>query len=148
MADLQMALSEAVKLNRGIEQFLKFSTYTDYDDLSGLDIDCSDGEQLFLWEELRHVTDKLADVQENISYPARPVTEVSRLRKGTAGKYRTAKGHFYDCRSSIEALVTDEYHEVPYWTRTVVEHNGEDYYLVGHKGLSMKGLTVRVRSAT
>ena len=148
MADLQMALSEAVKLNRSITQFLKFSTYTDYDDLSGLDIDFADGEQLLLLDELRRITDQLADVQEYISYLTRPVTEVSRLRKGTAGKYRTAKGHFYDCRSSIEALVTDEYHEVPYWTRTVVEHNGEDYCLVGYKGLSMDGLTVRVRSAT
>ena len=36
MADLQAALSEAVKLNRSILHFLKFSTYTDYDDLSGL----------------------------------------------------------------------------------------------------------------
>ena len=148
MADLQAALSEAVRLNRSITQFLKFSTYTDYDDLSGLDIDFHDGEQLLLLDELRRITDQLADVQEYISYLTRPIVEVSRLRKGTAGKYRTAKGHFYDCRSSIEALVTDEYHEVPYWTRTVVEHNGEDYYLVGYKNLSMKGLTVRVRSAT
>ena len=147
MADLQMALSEAVKLNRSITQFLKFSTYTDYDDLSGLDIDFADGEQLLLLDELRRITDQLADVQEYISYLTRPVTEVSRLRKGTAGKYRTAKGHFYDCRSSIEALVTDEYHEVPYWTRTIVEHNGEDYYLVGYKDLPMDGLRVRVRSA-
>ena len=146
MADLQMALSEAVKLNRSITQFLRFSTYTDYDDLSGLDIDFADGEQLLLLDELRRITDQLADVQEYISYLTRPVTEVSRLRKGTAGKYRTAKGHFYDCRSSIEALVTDEYHEVPYWTRTIVEHNGEDYYLVGYKDLPMDGLTVRVRS--
>ena len=115
MADLQMALSEAVKLNRSITQFLRFSTYTDYDDLSGLDIDFADGEQLLLLDELRRITDQLADVQEYISYLTRPVTEVSRLRKGTAGKYRTAKGHFYDCRSSIEALVTDEYHEVPLW---------------------------------
>ena len=147
MADLQMALSEAVKLNRSITQFLKFSTYTDYDDLSGLDIDCTDGEQLLLWEELRRITDKLAEVQEYITYLTQPITEVSVLRKGTAGKYRTAKGHFYDCRSTIEALVTDEYHEVPYWTRTVVEHNGEDYYLVGYKDLPMNGLRVRVRSA-
>ena len=147
MADLQMALSEAVKLNRSITQFLRFSTYTDYDDLSGLDIDFADGEQLLLLDELRRITDQLADMQEYISYLTRPVTEVSRLRKGTAGKYRTAKGHFYDCRSSIEALVTDEYHEVPYWTRTIVEHNGEDYYLVGYKDLPMDGLRVRVRSA-
>lgn len=147
MADLQMALSEAVKLNRSITQFLKFSTYTDYDDLSGLDIDRTDSEQLLLWEEMRRITDKLADVQEYVSYLTRPITEVSILRKGTAGKYRTAKGHFYDCRSNIEALVTDEYHEVPYWTRTIVEHNGEDYYLVGYKNLPMNGLRVRVRSA-
>lgn len=147
MADLQMALSEAVKLNRSISQFLKFSTYTDYDDLSGLDIDRTDSEQLLLWEELRRITDKLADVQEYVSCLTRPITEVSILRKGTAGKYRTAKGHYYDCRSNIEALVTDEHHEVPYWTRTVVEHNGEDYYLVGYKNLSMNGLRVRVRSA-
>ena len=147
MADLQMVFSEAVKLNRSITQFLKFSTYPDYDDLSRLDIDRTDSEQLLLWEELRRITDRLADVQEYISYLTLPVTEVSVLRKGTAGKYRTAKGHFYDCRSSIEALVTDEYHEVPYWTRTIVEHNGEDYYLVGYKNLPMNGLRVRVRLA-
>ena len=147
MADLQMALSEAVKLNRSITQFLKFSTYTDYDDLSGLVIDRTDSEQLLLWEEMRRITDRLADVQEYISYLTRPITEVSTLRKGTSGKYRTAKGRFYDCGSSIEALVTDEYHDVSYWTRATVEHNGEDYYLVGYKDLSMKGLRVRVRSA-
>lgn len=146
MADLQMALSEAVKLNRSITQFLKFSTYTDYDDLSGLDMDLTDGEQLFLRDELRVIADRLADVQDFISYLSRPIVEDSRLRKGTAGKYRTAKGHIYDCRSRIEALVSDEYHEVPYWTRTTVEHNGEDYYLVGYQGIPMNGLRVRVRS--
>ena len=68
MANLQEAFAEAVKLNRQITQFLKFSTYTNYDDLSGLDgIDRTDGEQLLLWEELRLITDKLADAQERIA---------------------------------------------------------------------------------
>lgn len=147
MADLQMALEEAFKLNRSIAQFLKFTTYPDYDDLSGLDIDFNDSEQLLIWEELRVITDRLADVQDFISYLARPIVEESRLRKGVAGKYRTAKGHYYDCSSIIEALVSDEYHEVPYWTRTTVEHNGKDYYLVGYRDVPMKGLRVRVRSA-
>lgn len=147
MADLQMALEEAFKLNQSIAQFLKFTTYPDYDDLSGLDIDFNDGEQLLIWEELRGITDRLADVQDFISYLARPIVEESRLRKGVAGKYRTAKGHYYDCSSIIEALVSDEYHEVPYWTRTTVEHNGKDYYLVGYRDVPMKGLRVRVRSA-
>ena len=148
MANLQTVFAEAVKLERDISRFLKVSTYPDYDDLSGLDIDFSDGEQLLLLDELWRVADKLADVQECIAYLSRPVTETSRLRKGTAGKYRTAKGHFYDCSSNIEALVTDEYHAVPYWTRTTVEHDGEDYYLVGYKDLPMNGLRVRVRPAT
>lgn len=39
MADLQAALLDAVKLNQHITQFLKFSTYPEYNDLSGLDID-------------------------------------------------------------------------------------------------------------
>ena len=39
------------------------------------------------------------------------------------------------------------YLDVPYWTRTTVEHNGEDYYLVGYKGLPMNGPRVHVRSA-
>ena len=89
MADLQMVLSEATKLNQHITQSLKFSTYPEYNDLSGLDIDFHDGEQILIWDELRRIMDKLADVQEYISYLTRPITEVSRLRKGTAGKYQT-----------------------------------------------------------
>ena len=85
MADLQMVLSEATKLNQHITQSLKFSTYPEYNDLSGLDIDFHDGEQILIWDELRRIMDKLADVQEYIFYLTRPITEVSILRKGTAG---------------------------------------------------------------
>jgi len=147
MADLQIVLTEAVKLNQSISRFLKFSTYTDYGDLSSLDIDLTDGEQVFLRDELRVITDHLADVQDYIEYLSRPVVEVSRLQKGISGKYRTAKGHYYDCRSRIEALVSDEYHDVPYWTRTTVEHNGKDYYLIGYLNVPMDGLRVRVRAS-
>jgi len=147
MADLQMVLAEAVKLNQIISRFLKFSTYTNYGDLSGLDIDLTDGEQVFLRDELLAITDHLADVQDYIEYLSRPIVEVSRLRKGISGKYRTAKGHYYDCGSRIEALVSDEYHDVPYWARTTVEHNGKDYYLVGYLNIPMDGLRVRVRAS-
>ncbi len=140
MANLQQIFAEAVQLNQGITWFLKASTFFEYSDLSGLDPDTRDGEQM-LWDELRFITDKLADVQERITYLTRPVSEVSRLRKGAAGKDRTAKGHYYDCRSGIEALVTDEYRDVPYWTRTAVEHDGRDYYLAGFRDLPLSSLT-------
>lgn len=147
MADLQQVFEEAVRLNQDITQFLKASTYFEYDDLSGLDgIDRTNGEQILLWEELRFITGKLADAQERIAYLTRPIAETCRLRRGSSGKYQTARGTFYSCGSSIEALVADEYHDVPYWARTVVEHDGKDYYLVGCKGLPMNGLTVRVRT--
>ena len=89
---------------------------------------------------------QVADAEEYISYLIRPIIEVSRLRKGIAGNYWTARGHYYNCCSSIEALVTDEYHDVPYWTRTTLEHNGENYYLVGYKALSIEDLRVRLKS--
>lgn len=146
MADLQMVLAEAVKLNQSITQFINFTTYPKCGDLSGLDMDLTDLEQIMLWDELWNITDKLADVQARINYLSQPVVEVSRLSKGTAGKYRTEKEHYYDCQSSIEALVTDEYRDAPYWTRTTVEHDGKDYYLRGFHGLPMDGLTVRVRA--
>ena len=50
MANLQEAFAEAVKLNRQITQFLKFSTYTNYDDLSGLDGINLPFAQGHLWE--------------------------------------------------------------------------------------------------
>ena len=90
MVDLQMALSEAVKLNRSISQFLKFSTYTDYDDLSGLDMDRTDSEQLLLWEELRRITDKLADVEESLPGPSRRSAVCGRGPPGSTARRRAA----------------------------------------------------------
>ena len=63
-------------------------------------------------------------MQEYISYLTQPITEFSILRKEIAGKYRTTKGHLYDYSHRIETLETDKYHEVPYWIRTTVKHNG------------------------
>ena len=147
MADLKMVQEETAKLNQSIQRLLKLSTYEKYDDLSGLDMDLTDPEQIFARDELRWIMEKLDDVEERISYLSRPILEVSKLHRSSAGKYETDSGHFYCCGSVIEALVTDEYHDGPYWARACVEHDGTDYYLVGNKGVSMNGLTVRVRAA-
>ena len=66
MKDLQTLLAEATKLNREIGRILKASTFSDYSDLSELDIDTRDGEQIFLRDQLYHIMDKLADVQSCI----------------------------------------------------------------------------------
>ena len=147
MADLNMVLKESQKLNGNIRSLLRLSTYDDYDDLSGLHIDYEDGQQLFLQSELREVMEKLSDVADRIAYLSRPVMETSRLHKNRSGRYETKGGHYYTSGSGIEALIKDDYQEVPYWVWTSVEHDGKGYYLVGHKNVRLDGLTVRVRKA-
>ncbi len=147
MADLNLLLKEAQKLNLSIRGILRLSTYEDYDDLSGLHINYEDGQQLFLQSELREVMEKLSDVERRIAYLSRPVKETSRLHKNGSGRYETKSGHYYTSGSGIEVLIKDDWREVPYWVWTSVEHDGRDYYLVGHKDIRMDGLTVRVREA-
>ena len=147
MADLNMVLLEAQKLNGSIRSLLRLSTYEDYDDLSGLHIDYEDGQQLFLQSELREIMEKLSDVTGRITYLSRPVKEISCLHKNRSGRYETKNGHEYTSGSGIEVLIKDDYQEVPYWVWTRVEHDGKGYYLVGHKNIQLDGLTVRVREA-
>lgn len=145
MADIKKVFDETLKLDRGIQSLLSFSAFERNGDLSGLHIDFEDSEQLFLTEELREIMEKLSDVHFRLKYLSRPVRETGRLHKNRSGRYETASGHYYTSGQGIEALITDGYPEVAYWVWTRVEHNGNDYYLVGHKDVSMDGLTVRVR---
>lgn len=147
MADLNTVLTKTMELNWNIRSLLRLSTFKNYDDLSGLTVNYEDGEQLFILDELRTVMDKLANVENIIDHLSRPIVETSRLFKNESGRYETRSGHCFTSGCSIEALVSDDYHEVPYWIRTRVEHNGEDYYLVGHRDVPMGGLTVRMRKA-
>lgn len=146
MTTLQTIFEEATKLNREIERILKSSTYIDYGDLSGLDIDTSDGEQIFLRDQMYHIMDKLADVQSQIEYLNLPIGKITRLHRNGYGQYETSEGDCLHCGFPLEALISDEYRRVPYWARTRIEHNGTDYYLVGHKNTSLDGLTVRMRT--
>lgn len=112
---------------------LKSSTYDDCDDLSGLDIDYRDGEQLFLLEELQAIMRNLDEVRGRLIYLSLPVREVSRLHKNESGRYETDGGHYYTCGSPIEALVEDEYHEVPYWVWTATSR-GRTFFPVSRHG--------------
>jgi len=133
------------ELQQGITRLLRSSTYNQYDDLSGLEINYEDSEELFRLDELRGIMEKLADVEDAIRYMGQPVREVGRLWKNAAGRYETESGHYFCCGSPIEALVSDSRYDVPYWVRTSIEHDGHDYFLVGHRHVSLDGLTVRIR---
>ncbi len=147
MANLKEVWAKTAEMKWKIDSLLRLSTYNDYDDLSGLDIDYDSAEELFLLNELKGVMRAFQEVQDRLNYLSRPIKETSRLSRNRSDRYETYRGYCYTCGSRIEALVSDNRHDSLYWTRTSVEHDGSDYYLVGHKGVSMDGLTVRVREA-
>lgn len=147
MANLKEVWAKTAEMKWKIDSLLRLSTYNDYDDLSGLEIDYDNPDELFLADELRKIMEQFQDIQDKLKYLSRPVKETSRLYKNESGRYETLCGCCYTCGSPIEALVSDNRHDSPYWTRASVEHDGSDYYLTGHKGVEMDGLTVRVREA-
>ena len=145
MAELDMALVQMKGLKCRIDDILNVTTYDEHADLRGLHADRKDSDQLFQLRELQKIMRKLADIGGSIEYLFRPVQETSTLHKDENGEYRTEKGFYYRSGSLIEVLLQDDSHEVPCWTLTKVEHDGEDYYLVGYEEIPMEGLNVRVR---
>lgn len=145
MKDLRELLERSQKLNIDIKRLLKESTYLEYDDLSRLDINYKDAEQLLLQEQLWKVMQELEDVSDRLDYLALPIKEVSRLHKNSDGRYETESGKYFTSGCRVEALVSDGYREVPYWVRTSIEHDGKDYFLAGYQKVELEGLKVRLR---
>lgn len=145
MADLTMTLARVAGLKPRIDDILKYSTYDEHADLRGLHVDNKDSDQLFQLRELKAIMGKLADIAGSIEYLFRPVLETGTLHKDESGEYRTEKGYCYRSGSLIEVLLQNDSHEVPCWVLAKVEHDGEDYYLIGYDDIPMEGLNVRVR---
>lgn len=145
MKDLGELLERSQKLNTDIKRLLKESTYLEYDDLSKLDIDYKDAEQLLFHEQLWKVMQELEDVSDRLDYLALPIKEVSRLHKNPDGRYETESGQYFTSGCRVEALVSDGFRTVPYWVKTSIEHDGNDYFLVGYREVELEGLKVRLR---
>ena len=143
--ELSMALTLMDGIKNWIDDVLDVTTYDEHADLRGLHADHKDSEQLFQLRELQAIMRKLAEISDNIEYLSRPVRETGTLHKDESGEYRTENG--YCCRSGIliEVLLQGDPNEAPCWVQTKVEHDGEDYYLLGYDDIPMEGLHVRVR---
>ena len=60
-----------------------------------------------------------------------------KLYKNEFGKFEIDEWHWFSCGSRIELLLCDV------WVCTRIEHDGNDYYAVGLKGLKLDGLIAR-----
>ena len=145
MKTLDELLKELKGIGREIRNVQRACGYDDCSDLSRLDIPMQDADGLFLWDELRGVMDKLADVRATVEYLSLPVQVEGVLRMGKNGRY-CLKGTELPCGSPVEILVTDDdCRDVPYWRPGRIEHNGERYYFTGAKKMSLKGAKARIR---
>ena len=145
MKSLAQIMDQAMALKSEISKLLLASTYKEYSDLSGLDINYGDSEQLLQLEVLRDITEKLADIEATLDYMSLPVLEGGQLVKNAVGKYTTNSGHVLHAGSMVEALIADGVYDVPYWSIDRVEHDGTDYCLVKNLNTPMDGLAVRIR---
>lgn len=144
MNTLKDLLTELYTVNTKIKSIIKASKFDEYDDLSGLNIDYDDPEQRFLVNELRGAMTFLDNASSSISYLQRPIAGEYTLHKNSGGRYECS-AHEYTSGNGIEFYFYDQYEERFTWAASRVEHDGNDYYIVGYKDLSLEGLRVRRR---
>lgn len=144
MENLRDLFKAVSAISGSIDKILRESEFYEYDDLSGLDMDFENPDDMLLWEELRMVLGQLDSVKSTIAYLERPVVGEYVLHKNDQGRYECPV-HEFTSGNAIECLIFDDFYERFKWVATGVEHNGEDYYLVGYKNVSLEGLKIRVR---
>ena len=102
----------------------------------------------FLKESIELLLAPLSEMHSLLSYletPASPEYVLERFRNGRYG-YRDGKGsrREFSCGQTLEARITDRFGCLR-WVKTRVEHDGDDYFIMGHRSVPLAGLTVRER---
>ncbi len=154
MATVKDIMKELCELNLGIEKTLDHAEFKNYEDLSALEYDNTNPDELMMLDELRSTLTKLEEISHTINYLSKPIKMEGVLHKNSNGRYEI-KGHEFSSGCGIEYLAIDDWHcrydendeyvQTPYWCASRVEHNGEDYYIVGANDVKLEGLRVRIR---
>ena len=142
--DLSKASREVTRISQDIEKLVKETQFEEYDDLSGREFDLDDPNQIQLWDEMKHIMDRLNGIRHDVEYLNKRVIASGKLYKNSNGRYE-ACGREFSSGSLIEALIDDGLFDSPRWEVSRIEHNGSDYYLYGHKEVNLSGLEIRIR---
>ena len=137
--------TEVKLLNPKVARVLSLSDFYYYDDLSGVEIDSTDPDQLFLLDELQRIFSDLDSVSQRLTYLSQPIKTEGKLLKQSNGRY-AVNGVELTSGCSVEYLSDHAGYE-PHqtrWKSSRIEHNGSDYYIVGGS-FSLNGITVRIR---
>lgn len=152
MINITELTEELKKLEKQITTVLSISNYRGYDDLSNIEYSKTP-DNLLLIEEYRSILYRLSDIQYDIEYLNKPIEFEDTLILKDDGRYG-CKNHsmYYTSGTLIEFLYYDEvlndegfFSTLPMWRCGRVEHNGNDYYIVGYSDVDLNNLKVRVR---
>lgn len=135
------------KLNVEIRKTIVLSTYQEAEDLSGLDIDYENPDELLLLDEYSFIMAMLSDIQKRLNYLQLPVVCSGKLKKNAAGRYEldNSTGVYFTSGTAIEYLCDDQRYATPHWQISSIEYDGADYYIVDDKNTNLDGLEVRIR---
>lgn len=134
------------KLRLPIREVIKKTEFEDCDDLSALKDfgKITNPDEFQLVDEYRNALYHLCHAYQIINYMSRPVDKESTLFLNSQGKFECSF-HTFHCGDRIEFYYYDEDYENYKWCSSRVEHDGEKYYIVGHRNVDMNGLRVRNR---
>lgn len=112
-------------------------------------LDRSDPDEIFLFSELDELLVPFLMLHRKLAYLRLPCGDPHRLKRFPNGRYgydvpAFEDGYTFSSGSPLEALVHDG-DGCPCWVSTRIEHDGTDYYLYGHSGIPLDGLTIRER---
>lgn len=101
-------------------------------------------DDLYLRGMFYQIQDKLNDARRLIRFAVAPVLKEGILLKRPDGRYGLQDGTYFSSSGSIEYLHTEP-GEDSRWVSSRIEHNGEDYCIIGRKELPLQGLLVRIK---
>ena len=136
--------SEFVGLMKSAKVLLWKTKLEEFGDLSEVEYDKGNPDEAQKFQALSDMLNRLNDMTAETEYLTRAVVHESVLHRQGNGRYADEYQE-YTSGSGIEVLLDDGY-AAPHWEACRVEHDGEDYYLVGHKRIPMEGLHTRIRT--
>lgn len=139
MARLDEIYNKILLLNREAGKIQEMATGSDPWSELGEKIDKPDNaDEMMKYNFVLQTLDRLYEINADILYLQKSVQSKGKLRKNSRGRYEIPDYEWTSGRE-IEALIENV------WIHSRVEHNGEDYYIVGYSSIPMEGLAVRVR---
>ncbi len=139
MVGIDEVYNKIIQLNRAAKEIQRMATGSNELNEIGEQVERpKDPDESMKYNFVIRTLDKLDDISRDISYLQKPIRSRGVLHRNSRGRYEIPDYEWTSGRG-IEALIEDV------WIHSRVEHDGEDYYIVGHSSVPMNGLNVRVR---